>query len=386
MSFRSTTPKRCSPCIRRKSSNSPAQSLHPSKDHTTQFEAEKKKFMSSPLRSNKSRFPFLSKLKRYISFKPKRSPSLKRPSPSLHKPPQSQPNLNHIVNMQYNDDLIGQLSIQLAVDRSHIQILKQLSDTEHRKVYIASIQGREMILKIERFGKEVGRSKADLAYEFQVHQHFFNSGIGVSKPYFMVHIRLGPPRRSRYFSVTGMRIEPGSLEFGMLRDILSRKVSDDVLQSIASVLELVIKHMCEHNLVHGDLHYDNIGLQLSINDSLHSTQFELLHDGKTYWVAPLIIDFGFSLSRVPCYPEIEIIQLIRTLYPGSGSKDILPHNRNVLYQALRNMMGVYAVDKSIVAYLPDSPTWSDSEYDTIIDPLHNAIRRHMNQQYDKIQV
>lgn len=81
-----------------------------------------------------------------------------------------------------------------------------------------------------------------------------------------------------------------------------------------------MKKLCGLGLVHGDLHWDNVGFQ----------------DGKM-----MLIDFGWS-SNMPCKKEFEYFQLYRTL----GLIPINNSNRNYLQQKLRKILNDLNVEIS----------------------------------------
>jgi predicted unusual protein kinase regulating ubiquinone biosynthesis (AarF/ABC1/UbiB family) len=89
------------------------------------------------------------------------------------------------------------------------------------------------------------------------------------------------------------------------------------LDNILETVELILDKMCEKNLIHGDLHWGNIGFQDMYSQSRSVlANFSIISNNNsiTHHVAPLLIDFGFS-KRGSCKPDIELAQLIRTLFP-----------------------------------------------------------------------
>ncbi len=94
---------------------------------------------------------------------------------------------------------------------------------------------------------------------------------------------------------------------GVMDNILKENLSDDVLASIVSGVLDMLDELGNNNLVHGDMHWGNIGFNLLLNDQDNIAGIQLL-----------FIDFGLACcpnANIDPDLELELVQLIRTLAP-----------------------------------------------------------------------
>ena len=99
-----------------------------------------------------------------------------------------------------------------------------------------------------------------------------------------------------------MELLSGVLE-DLLKDVTDKNVIDHIIKSLVKL----INKMCQHDLIHGDLHANNVGYNLEKKN------------GKTVPVYKLI-DYGWACceyNETMCNPKLEYEQLIRSAsFPG----------------------------------------------------------------------
>jgi hypothetical protein len=107
-----------------------------------------------------------------------------------------------------------------------------------------------------------------------------------------------------------------------LSSLLRQRLSESVLHTLIDSTLDFIEVLCNNNLVHGDMHWDNIGINVGLDEK-----------GEVN-IYPVLIDFGWS-SDGECRPELEVIQLLRTITLYHGKEKLDPYNvkyiRKVLY-------------------------------------------------------
>jgi tRNA A-37 threonylcarbamoyl transferase component Bud32 len=110
-----------------------------------------------------------------------------------------------------------------------------------------------------------------------------------------------------------------------LATLIKNKLSVPELDIIINMITDMIKKLCLNNLIHGDLHWDNIAYQISAGDKNIIIELKLIP-----------IDLGMACclkNNNKCNPGLEILQLIRTLaYPYDQS--IPKNNRTYLASKL----------------------------------------------------
>jgi len=106
---------------------------------------------------------------------------------------------------------------------------------------------------------------------------------------------------------------------GTIYDFLKKKRNTFVLNRIIEWLQIILKKMCKYNLIHGDLHLDNIG-------------YIITDEGK---MRPVILDFGWAAPG-KCKPMLEILQFIRLL----DSYEIDVYNRYYLFEVLMKLVQI----------------------------------------------
>lgn len=113
-------------------------------------------------------------------------------------------------------------------------------------------------------------------------------------------------------------------------DLLKTSLDKQTLQNIYSMIEKVIQLFCKYNIIHGDLHWQNIAFYWDVKDN-HVI------------LRPSVLDFGWGKADQECFPQLEISQLLRTL--GPGYSPIHQFNRNFLEDKLYKLFKKYEKGK-----------------------------------------
>jgi tRNA A-37 threonylcarbamoyl transferase component Bud32 len=103
-------------------------------------------------------------------------------------------------------------------------------------------------------------------------------------------------------------------------DYLKNPLDKVALEHIYNMILSLLQILCDNNVTHGDLHWENIAFMWDVEDN-HVV------------LRPMIIDFGWSTIGKECFSGIEILQLLRTLNPML-SKKINDENRKFLHNKL----------------------------------------------------
>ena len=173
-------------------------------------------------------------------------------------------------------------------------------------------------LKVVKIKKR--QQLTDFLDEIKYGRLFFKYGLG---PEIFDTLLLNRPNGKKLGIIVMEKIDMTLEKY--LRDEKPRHILDRIVNWIQNF----INEMCKHNLVHGDLHFDNIGLKLT-------------KDGK---MRPLLIDFGYS-TKFTCQPMIEYLQLIRTVDPSYSKMNI--NNYNYLHSRLLHLFTKdYIIEKDI---------------------------------------
>lgn len=251
----------------------------------------------------------------------------------------------HIVNMLNEKNANGKIY-------TLIPSKDLLSSTKHRFEH-------RHILKIQDNRKHLG-----LALEYETHmQHMFNKCKLAPKIIKEYHIAL-PKGRRRVSVVIMDKYRDATVKY-MLDN---RNVSKSDLDALYNEIVAILNTMCKHNLIHGDLHWDNIGIEF--DEKLKKTlryKFSLL-------------DFGQS-TKGKCDLRVEILQLLRTLFLFNFKQSTIDYLENKLYKLYKSLFkerldkkysGPYGYDKMSGKY------WS-----MYINDIHNV---HEKQYAKKIHI
>jgi hypothetical protein len=249
-------------------------------------------------------------------------------------------------------------------------------------MYQKIINGKYSIIKFE-FYKKNGRTKKQLQYETYMHNKFYNAKVGAPKPYFGIEFKSS----GKDVYVSGMKLDPYAVNFGLFNDLLTKKNAQPiVLDYIIKSIDAVLNQMCEKNLVHGDLHWDNIGFQdMNSQSKTVLIEFPMMQNYGVYnYVSPLVIDFGFA-GQGACNPDLEILQLVRTLFPDFEGGSVKPFNRSYLYPRLMSLLDKYGKVYSSRDF-PDMPRWNnDWDYELIDDSFAELQDKYMRNVARKIR-
>lgn len=157
----------------------------------------------------------------------------------------------------------------------------------------------------------------DVIREYKLGQIFHTHGIG-PKIYSLSIVNNG---RKKYGIIKMEKID------GTLPELLYKTKSYKTIDLITDNLVYLIDSLCKYNLIHGDLHIENIAFTLQ--------------DKFTEKIYPklLLIDFGWSCclkKQTKCNPKFEMQQLLRTGY-NDGPK----MNKKMFVRYIQNLYDVY---------------------------------------------
>lgn len=111
---------------------------------------------------------------------------------------------------------------------------------------------------------------------------------------------------------------------GTLQDLLKTKRNDEFLDRVIVWCGDIIEVMCNEDIIHGDLHWGNIGFKLVLNPN-----------GDVINIQFMLIDFGWACckKKIACNIELELSQLLRTVRLGVSRK-MHKYNRSYIEKAL----------------------------------------------------
>jgi hypothetical protein len=285
-------------------------------------------------------------------------------------------NLNNSVERKYGKQIIGAIANLNKIPPNQIVFLKRLGSGAYGDIYVVRIINKKVIIKIEEYGQRNGKKIEDIYREYNTHVQFYQHKVGVPKPYYVGHYR--EENTNRQISFTAMKLDSYAIDFGLFETQLNERIPQYILDYMLQSIDAILGHFCKHHLIHGDFHWGNIGFQ-----DIHSqsqtvlTQFPVRINTNNreyvYYISPLVIDFGFAETNVRCKPHLELIQLIRTLYPQYTRS--IPENRNYIYNGLLNLIDKYCEPRILNRnMLPLRPTWSERE-SNISDKLFDEFRK-----------
>lgn len=278
-------------------------------------------------------------------------------------------NINQEILDRYGNDLFTEIYDIVGTD---VIFHKKIGDKSvFGSVFIVRIIGKLTIFKIELVNDEkfcrISPSQSIYKYtrfEFDMHQLFYEKGMNVVRPLFHLFFQNGQD----VYSATCMEFDPRATEIGTLKTFLRIHQPQEVLDNVLYGIYITLQSMCSNNLIHGDFHTSNIMFQIS-DDRNEDTilKFPLYDDGKEVYLSILLIDFGFS-GEGRCLPELEILQLIRTIYS-------LKHNRDYLVNGFLEMLKIFKCYE-LLELLPETFTWTEKEIDYIDKIYEQLLRRY----------
>ena len=153
-------------------------------------------------------------------------------------------------------------------------------------------------------------------------------------------------------------------------NMLSQKLSREQLDTIVGGIVRIINKMCELNIRHSDMHWDNIGVMIIVVNN------RLQH-------VPYLIDFGFSSMNNQCKSIAEIYQLTRTL--DSDYFESMHIDNRIYLQSV--MIGIFnSINKDQILQVSelDYPGMFE-KYLSKYRPSDNRILKYVSKWYLKIQ-
>lgn len=272
-------------------------------------------------------------------------------------------NMNEYVTKKYGKFIYKFISNFYKVPINQITAVKQMGKGQYGEVFMFRIIDNLIIIKFE---KVKDKSLREMKNEYEMHVMFYEDNIGVPKPLFYA------VSHNKKFTFVGMELDPYAVDFGFFEKQLLKPVKQYILKYMIESIDALLTRLCERGYIHKDMHWGNIGYQ-DIHTSSKSSliEFPIIIDNQLHYVSPLLIDFGFSEKR-PCSPDLELLQLIRTLYPFF-QENCHRSNRDYLYSELLKLLDKHGkVLSSSLAIFPKQPKWSEEEF-IKIDKLYKVL-------------
>ena len=200
-----------------------------------------------------------------------------------------------------------------------------------------------------------------------------------------LNLNIGSPRLIKYRIDDGevyisMKLDDYAVNVGMF-DAIIQKHQDEIvnawndegmflLDCMILSIESVIRALSTHNLAHGDFHLDNIGFQQTSAMSRSAISSIILSDNVA--ASPLLIDLA-NLSRFKSpFPDLDFIQLIRTVVIFFNVKKENIKIQEYLYYRILDLMDKYCIYlrsnqfKSIKDYTQDDKHTISDLYITLL--------------------
>jgi hypothetical protein len=243
---------------------------------------------------------------------------------------------------------------------------KKLGKGGFGSVYKATIdvngETKPVVVKIMDDSNNIAR------YEYDIQTEFKNAGILVPRPILYRTFK----NKGRIFAIIIMSLDEFTTHMGVFQDWLEKKQPIEILDDMLKSVDLLLTAMCAKNFVHGDFHWGNIAFQNTSTGTTipASAQFVIEdRDGDIVIVSPLLIDFGWA-SEGKCRPDLEILQLIRTLDPDFK---IHKENRKYLKDGLLELLQKY---KSTNPYYADKIDYNKFNNYNQIHALWDRVHRN----------
>lgn len=167
--------------------------------------------------------------------------------------------------------------------------------------------------------------KDDLFHEIAMQQKF--AEIDLAPRIYNYKIVKGENRKNNKGKKEFGLIEMEKVD-GVLDDILKVRQPKKILDSIVIWIADLIDTLCENNLVHGDMHFGNIGYSIILKNNKTDVSLDNISDNFLFKL--MLIDFGWSCCKhkeIKCNPELELLQVIRTINIGKMDQ----FNRDYLF-------------------------------------------------------
>jgi serine/threonine protein kinase len=216
----------------------------------------------------------------------------------------------------------------------NMQFIKLLGKGKCGTVYLICHNNNQQdckVIKIEKFKGNIKTSMKDFQQEIHMQQKFYKIGLAPN----LIKSGFFASKPKYYGAIIMDKVD------GTLRSLLKIQHTPQFLDIIIEELLYIVDKLCRYNLVHGDMHFDNIAI----------------HNKKL-----ILIDFGFAcciLNKIKCNPRLEFSQLLNSCTWG----DFNEFNKNYIYDKL-----VYAAQHK---YNLNFPTRSDKHYIKILRKIWN---------------
>lgn len=215
-------------------------------------------------------------------------------------------------------------------------LVKQLGKGRYGIVYLMC-KDRYNCRAVKVIKLESKFKKDEFVEEAKMQQKFASLGIA--------------PKLYKYEIIDEVGLMEMEVIAGTLETLLKKPLPQDVLDRIVTWCGDLIEVLCSNDLIHGDMHWDNIGFNLVVT-SPHGTE-----EAPKIGIQLLPLDFGMSCcvnKKATCIPELELSQMIRTLTLGNMNKANEDYLRERLLEIYRHNFN---------PNLEDSSKAFDKEYD-----------------------
>jgi len=268
-------------------------------------------------------------------------------------------NINRKIQTKYGHGIFESLASLLEIHPSDIIFRRFIGAGSYGSVFLVSLANKAtIIIKVQ-----VGQSKKEIEHEYYMHERFYHYRIGAPKPYFLMFYKK--------IALIGMQLKPHAIKFGVFSTYLRFPLNKKILQYMIDSVDHLVHKMCKHDLIHADMHWGNIGFQRVVNEQPTNPTFKFNYKGEVHNLTPMIIDFGFA-KEAKCFPDVELIQLVRTLYPQFNNA-VHPKNRDFLYNRLIELISKYSRYK---INLSEHPRWTYSELEQI-EKLYSKFMKRL---------
>lgn len=272
-------------------------------------------------------------------------------------------NMNARIKRMYGRYIIEKIARAVQEDVQVIRFMKLLGKGANGQVFMVYLGERQKYC-IVKFQKYHGPSSwRNIRYEYAMQELFHDKKVGAPTPIFFDRYN----NNGSNIAIIAMKLDPFAVQFGLFHTLLKTPLDKTILDYMLDSIEEIITKMCASQLIHGDFHWGNIGFQDMNSQSVTVLRnYPVNFNNRNYYVAPLVIDFGWA-TEGECMQEVEIVQLIRTLYPVFKSGYTLD-NRNYLYAGLLELLRKLGSQIKFT----QTPTWSTKEFNGV-NQVHNKL-------------
>ena len=267
------------------------------------------------------------------------------------------------------------------------EFLEIIKPGAYGKIYKARSKSTQepFIIKIEKHDKREGTQdmfikKQTLEFDLQKN---LNQDVGIPTPqvYWIDFFK----HKNSLYSV----IKMSKLSMITLGKVLQTRQSDQFLNNIFAFIYALIDTLCAHNYVHGDWHWENFSLEKAQRGDNFAFEFidedvapyyltkKLMYpQPQVQYLQPVLLDFGMA-ANLPCNPQLEILQLLRTLDPELTDPGDKPYDKYNVKVLTGMLLHLYEHDFGIAAVQAITTKNGRISYSKL-DKIHEKVwEKHM---------